>query len=179
MKKLTLIYLTGILTAFSYAQETEEKSPRIGISTAIQSSSVGIQIPIWLGDNIVLAPSIGAQFGDNYGWVAQFGLAPRFYLNDKVNALRPYLGIRAATIIDFPTKIEDPVGFPTPDKTENIIDLIGGLNFGGEYFFSPRFSVGLEIQANIIKSDENSLRFGNPGGINFNTGALALINIYF
>ncbi len=178
MKKLILICLASLFTTFSFAQEPEEKSPRIGISAAIQSSSVGIQIPIWLGENVVLAPSVGAQFSDNYGWIAQLGLAPRFYLNDKVNALRPYLGLRVATIMDFPTKVV-PTNIFEPETPDNIIDFIGGLNFGGEYFFSTRFSVGLEIQANIIKSDENSLRFGNPGGLNFNTGALALINIYF
>jgi hypothetical protein len=51
--------------------------------------------------------------------------------------------------------------------------------FGAEYFLSDSFSFGVEAQGNLTKSDENSSRFGNPGGVNFNTGAMVSATVYF
>lgn len=177
MKKIALVIFVSFISTYSFNQKETETPPKWGLSAAVQNSSIGFQLPVWLGESIIIAPSLGAAYRDNFGWELQFGIAPRFFLNK--NNLRPYLGFKVASIIDLPSKVNATDILGNPIDFENTIDLIGGLSFGGEYFFSNHFSIGLEIQANVIKSDENSLRFGNPGGINFNTGALALINIYF
>ncbi len=99
-----------------------------------------------------------------------FALAPRFYL--KKEKISPYVGLKVGTLINKPSS-ENKI------DTETKIDLLGGLAFGGEYFLSDNFSFGVEIQGNLTKSDENSYRFGNPGGVNFNTSTMISATVYF
>jgi hypothetical protein len=40
-------------------------------------------------------------------------------------------------------------------------------------------SFGVEAQGNFTKSDKNSLRYGNPDGLNFNTATMISATIYF
>jgi len=56
---------------------------------------------------------------------------------------------------------------------------LAGLNFGGEYYISEHFSVGIEAQGNLTKSDKNSGRFGNPGGVNINLATMIFATMYF
>jgi len=86
--------------------------------------------------------------------------------------LAPYVGLKLGTILNFPSS-ENSVD----SKTK--VDLLGGLAFGAEYFFTENFSLGVEAQGNFTKSDENSFRFGNPDGLNFNTATMISATIYF
>ena len=58
-------------------------------------------------------------------------------------------------------------------------DIIGGVALGGEYFLSDHFSFGVEAQANVTRSDNQSFRFGNPGGLTLNTATAVLATVYF
>jgi hypothetical protein len=53
------------------------------------------------------------------------------------------------------------------------------LHLAVNTFFDPHFSIGVEAQMNVRSSDNDSSRFGNPGGTNFNTGSAVTANIYF
>ncbi|MEA1987436.1 MAG: hypothetical protein U9N76_08115 [Candidatus Marinimicrobia bacterium] len=46
-------------------------------------------------------------------------------------------------------------------------------------FFDKNISIGIEAQGNATFSDKESTRFGNPGGISFNTGTVIIGSIYF
>ena len=112
--------------------------------------------------DLKFAEKIGTDFG--------IALVPRFYL--KKDKIAPYFGLRAGVLINKPSS-ENEV------DTETKLDLLGGVAFGGEYFLSDYFSFGVEVQGNLTKSDKNSNRFGNPDGINFNTGTLISATVYF
>jgi hypothetical protein len=58
-------------------------------------------------------------------------------------------------------------------------DFLAGPFFGGEYFLSKRFSVGVEAQIVLAFSDKRSARFGNPGKTNVNTATVAGATVYF
>jgi hypothetical protein len=94
------------------------------------------------------------------------GLVAKAYLSEVKEAV-PYVAFRGGAIIGI------------PKDGDAITDIIAGAGFGGDYFFTPKFSVGIEIQGNLSVSDEGSFRFGNPGNVNFNTATALTASIYF
>ena len=168
MKKTIILALFVILLS-SNALFSQTKR-KIGLSGSIQSSQMGISLPIWLGEKFVLAPAIDFEFAEKIGTDLSIGLAPRFYLKNE--KLAPYFGLKIGTALNFPSSTN------TTD-TVTKFDIIGGLAFGAEYFIDDNFSLGVEAQGNFTKSDENSNRFGNPGGLNFNTATMLSATIYF
>lgn len=54
-----------------------------------------------------------------------------------------------------------------------------GCAAGGEYYLDEHFSLSVEAQLNMTKSDDQSARFGNPGKWTANTAAAAFATIYF
>lgn len=170
MKKSHYILFLALLLSLSYSTHAQDTSRRIiGLSATIQTAQYGIMIPVWLGKYVSIAPSFDFNWGKTIGTDYAIGLVPKFYF--KTNKLAPYISVRA--------------GFASfiPDK-ENVTekrttDWIVGIAFGGEYFFDKSFSLGVEIQGNYSKSDKNSMRFGNPGGDNFNLATMVSANAYF
>lgn len=167
MKKKLIITLLVLSPLLGKAQEDKRT---IGLTASLQTSQMDIMVPIWLGESIVIAPSINVSSVENAGTSFGVGLVPKFFLNSK--KLRPYVSARAALFMSSSSNNNQ-------FETNNTMDILTGLAFGGEYFFDPRFSLGVEAQANVTISDENSAKFGNPGGINFNTGMAILANVYF
>lgn len=168
MKKLIVFafFLAFLCPGYSYSQT----KGKIGLSGSIQSSQLGISLPIWLGEKFVLAPAFDFEYAEKIGTDFSIGLAPRFYLKNE--KLSPYFGLKIGTAINIPSS-ESGI------NTKNKYDIIGGLAFGAEYFIGDSFSVGVEAQGNFTKSDENSNRFGNSGGLNFNTATMISATIYF
>jgi len=162
---LTLLTIT-LLTNYSFSQDKK----KIGLSGSIQNTQYGIAVPMWLGEKYVLAPEFGISYAQEIGSDISLGLAQRFYY--KTEKLAPYFGLNLGTIIYHPSEENN-----LNDETK--VDLIGGLAFGAEYFIADNFSVGLEAQGNLSKSAEGSTRFGNPDRINFNTGTMIYVTIYF
>jgi len=172
MVKRTIIFtlLVFFLSSASLFSQTKRK---VGLSGSLQGSELGISLPIWLGEKLVLAPAIGFQFAEKIGTDLSIGLAPRFYLkNEKNEKLAPYFGLKLGAAINMPASKN------TIDTTTKI-DYIGGLAFGAEYFIADNFSLGVEAQGNCTKSDKNSDRFGNPDGLNVNTATMVSATIYF
>lgn len=165
-KLILLMLILTLSSTFLYSQE----SKRIGLSGSIQNSQFGILVPIWLGEKFAVAPAFDLKVAEKIGTDFGIALVPRFYL--KKEKIAPYFGLRAGVLINKPSS-ENEV------DTETKLDLLGGVAFGGEYFLSDYFSFGVEVQGNLTKSDKNSNRFGNPDGINFNTGTLISATIYF
>jgi hypothetical protein len=168
---LAIILLLGISTA--YSQDTS-KGNSFGISALVQDSQFDILFPIFLSESAVLAPAFGLLYATEVGSDLSLGLVGRFYLNKKV--VRPFLGGRAGIILFNPTSNDDDNGQTDPESTT---DFLVGFLAGGEYFLNESFSFGVEAQLNATISDENSSRFGNPGGTNINTGAAVFATVYF
>ena len=154
----------------SYSQDTS-KIKSFGISALVQDSQFDILFPIPTSELIVVAPAVGFLYASEAGSDISFGLVGRFYLNNKV--VRPFLRARAGLILFSPAS-ED--GQTEPESTT---DYLVGFLAGGEYFLNEGFSFGIEAQLNAAISDENSIRFGNPGGTNINTGAAVFATVYF
>jgi len=168
---LVLIFL--LVTSTTYSQDTS-KGNSFGISALVQDSQFDILFPIFLSESAVLAPAIGLIYASEVGSDISLGLVGRFYLNKKV--VRPFLGGRAGAIFFNPASSDGDDGASDPESTT---DFLIGLLAGGEYFLNESFSFGVEAQLNATISDENSSRFGNPGGTNINTGAAVFATVYF
>ena len=170
MKKI----LQGILIALCFlfanqgiAQDTIHRT--VGFSGTVQTSQFGIEIPIWASKNVSISPAIDFQWAQKDGEDYGFGIVPRFFFSSKKFA--PYLGFRGGMLQFTPAK-DNTIGVSTTD-------WVAGLEGGAQYFFDPRFSIGVELQANFTKSDKNSMRFGNPGNWNFNFATMVSANVYF
>ncbi|MEO1021111.1 MAG: hypothetical protein AAFW89_01090 [Bacteroidota bacterium] len=150
------------------AQDTSDTVRRFGFSASIQSEHMDFLIPIWVDDRVVIAPSVSYRNIEGDTDDLSLVVAQRFFLSTPVNAT-PFLGFRLGTVI----------GIPEESEVDNTIDYIGGVGFGGEYFFKPKFSVGIELQGNLTISDKRSSRFDNPGNINFSTATALTASIYF
>jgi len=165
MKSCLLLVLT-IVTINLFAQETKKRC--VGLSTTFQQSDLGIQVPIWLSNKMTLAPYISFAMVTDAGNDIGIGIIPKFYLN--TNKLSPYIGFKFATIIYNP---------PASANSKSTSDLLIGMAFGGDYFFDPQFAIGVEAQLNYAISDDNSDRFGNPGGGNLNTAMAVSASVFF
>lgn len=167
MNKLSLLvflFLMNISLLFA------ESPVKIGLSGSVQGSQYGILLPMWVSQRVALVPAFDVKYAETVGMDMVLGLSIRHY--HKVEDVAPYLGFRAATALFTPSHDNE-------FDNERRIDMIFGPNVGIEYFFTERFSAGVEAQGNFTKSHENSARFGNPGGLNFNTGTMISVTVYF
>jgi hypothetical protein len=162
-KLMVFIFVTSF-TIICFAQESEDK-PTVGLSTSVNREQLDILIPIWESDKFMIIPSIGFVSVQDLGKDYIFGLGSRIYFKRK--KLSPFASSRFGLLI------------ASPRDLDSTIDIIFGLGGGGEYFFDDHFSIGIEGQLNISISDENSTRFGNPGGTNLNTASTIFATIYF
>lgn len=169
---LVFAFLFVIITFSSTIAQEELNKKSFGISALIQDSQFDIMLPIVVSNTAIVAPAVGVAYVSEAGTDIGLGFVSRFYLKDDV--VRPFLGGRIGLLLFSPKKSGSGQNEPT-----NITDYLLGILAGGEYFFNEGFSIGVEAQLNATFSDENSSRFGNPGGTNFNTGAAVFATVYF
>ncbi len=161
--KTTLLFLTVfVLTSSCFAQPEKGK---VGISVSVQNTQLDFLVPIFVNDHASLSPAFGiTNISDQFTDIS-LGLIMRYYFSK--NIVSPYVGARFGALM------------LTPQDGDLITDFIFGPFFGGEYFFTQYFSVGIELQLNIVKSAEDSMRFDNPNGTNINTATAFIATIYF
>ncbi len=167
MKKAIIISIAFLLAGKMLYSQSDAK---IGLGGSVQSGQFGIYIPVWLGEKHVLAPVFELKYAETIATDLIIGLSARKYL--KKEKVCPYFGLKAGVAFYV----------PSPDNQINSttkVDLIGGIAFGLEYFITDNLSFGVEAQGNFTKSDEESNRFGNPDGLNFNTATMLSATIYF
>jgi len=167
--KLKFNYLVLACLLISGVTFAQQKG-KIGLTGSVLGSQFGISVPIWVAQKVVIAPAFELKFGESIGTDFGIGLESRFYL--KTDKICPYYGIKLGAAFNIPASNSS-----TDTKTK--IDGVAGIAFGGEYFIVENFSVGVEAQGNVTKSGKDSERFGNPGGINFNTATMISASIYF
>jgi hypothetical protein len=158
---MAIIALVCISSAFG----GEVSHGRVGLSASMQGEQFGISVPVWVSEQIVITPSFSILEAEDVGADLGVGIAQR--LNLRTGNVVPYVGGRllAANAL--------------PDQGKAITDWIFGLMVGSECFVNEHFSVAAEAQLNISSSDEQSNRFGNPGGTNMNTATAVLATLYF
>lgn len=165
-KNLILFILCSIVFSKTYAQQ----NAKVGLTATVQETSLGIMVPVWFNNHFMLAPAFSVKSAQNIGTDYSIGLIPRFYF--KKETLSPYIGLKVGSLINVPSSTNSV-------NTTTVVDLMGGVAFGAEYFLSDHFSFGVETQGNFTKSGKDSNRFGNPGGVNFNTATMFLATVYF
>ena len=166
MKNINFAFVAILCIVYTMSSSAQENKRTWGISASIQETQLDILFPIWTGTSNIIAPSIGAIYIGDSGTDLRIGLLDRIFFNATEN-IKPFVGLRAGALISL------------PDEGDTVTDYVIGLLGGGEYFFSENFSVGVEAQLNMSISDENSSRFGNPGGTNINTATAIFATVYF
>lgn len=160
----TVIILMLLNPGINYAQELTHSS--FGITAAVNATQGDLLFPMWTDNYNLVAPSIGLVNIEKSYTDLSLGLAYHHYFRYKEN-FAPFISGRVGLLLYLPAS-----GTETSD-------YFAGLGGGGEYFFSSNFSIGVEAQLNFVFSGENSLRFGNPGGTNINTGTVIFASVYF
>jgi hypothetical protein len=159
-----VIILILVSPGINYAQELSH--PSFGITAAVNGSQGDLLFSLWPDNYNSIAPSIGLVNVENSYTDLSLGLAYHHYFRYTKN-FSPFLGGRAGILLHM------------PESGTETSDFFAGIGGGGEYFLSSNFSFGVEAQLNFVFSDENSLRFGNPGGTNINTGTVIFASVYF
>lgn len=163
MKTVLSIIILFIITSLNFAQP---KEGNIGLSVAVQQSQFDFLVPIFVKDNLSLSPSLGmASISGQYTDVSLGGVL-RYYFTK--NTVSPYIGGRFGIMM-----------FNLSKATDTSTDILFGLMFGGEHYFTQNFSAGIEAGLNLAKSGEKSNRFNNPGGTNISTSTAFFATIYF
>lgn len=163
MKLSQFLIAAPFIVLFNFRSQAQVQAGQVGIAASLQSLQLDFTIPIWVGDRIVVAPSVGFMSSSEHITDIDLGAAFRAYLSKE--KLSPYLGVRGAAFIL-------TNGSSTTDK------LLGAF-FGAEYFLDSHFSVGGELQLNATFSDQYSNRFGNPNGTNINNATGLYATFYF
>jgi hypothetical protein len=168
------LFFAGLLISSpGFCQTTDPETTsepvkrKIGLSASLQNVTYGIQVPIFLTQKIVLAPVIGLRHAEKVGTDVTIALEPKYYYS--TNRFAPYSIIMLGAVINKSAS----------DSQEKKVDILAGIGTGAEYFLIPNFSFGVEAQLVGTFADENSNRFGNPGGMNLNLASVVTANIYF
>ncbi len=160
-----LFVVLGCLAFDTAVSSAQEMSGTVGLSASWQTSQQGISVPIWLSEEIVLAPAFNVTKVSDQG--TDFGVGVLLRFNLRRDKVVPYLGVRVLKFIY------------NPEVGDTVSDTVLGGVFGGEYFVGEGLSVSVEAQVNYATSDKNSLRFGNPDGTNLNTASAVMATVYF
>ncbi len=163
-KSMVVIVSLIILNGYAIGQ-SELPNSGMGLSASYQNNQLDVLIPIWFSDSFVLSPSLGVVYVAGNETVIQFSLSPKFYLQKK--KVSPFISLRTGVLASL------------PEDSDSVFDWIVGIAGGGEYFIDQYFSIGIEAQINASISDNNSAKFGNPGGTNINTATAIFATVYF
>ena len=170
MNTLNILKIIGVLVILQFssgraAAQDSLRAGRVGMSASVQSGQFDVLVPIWLSSQFSISPAVGIAWAEDNGSDVRIGVVPRFFFN--TGKIAPFIGGRIGLLHSSP-------------KSANVsTDWIVGLAGGGEYFLDEHFSFGVESQLNLLISDVESTRFGNPGKYTINTGAAVFATIYF
>ncbi|NIS38770.1 hypothetical protein GWN91_06460 [Candidatus Saccharibacteria bacterium] len=157
-----LIFFSFISISLSAQEENHTK---VGLSALLQDSQLDIVLPIWTSQKFALVPGVSFVSIEDGGTDIGIGLSLRNYF--KETEIAPFITGRFAALIS------------SPAEGDSTTDFVAGIGTGGEYFLHEQFSLGVEGQLNFSFSDDQSSRFGNPGGMNINTASVVFATVYF
>ncbi len=166
MKKIWLVFLLLACLAAPAFGDGDSEHFKVGLSASLQGENVDILLPIWMSDKLVIIPAVSFAYLSDAATDMAVGFALR--RNVGQGDAVPFVGAR------FMLFILNPEG-----NSSGTTDFVFGPFAGGEYFFHDHFSIGVEAQVNIAKSDKTSLRFGHPDGTTINTATAVFATYYF
>lgn len=114
----------------SHAQEREIKRTW-GVSTYLQTTPINVVIPVWLTQQVVLAPLVNFSYLENSATIIGGGFALRIY--PVMQRVAPYWGVRVQAATTIPS-----------GNGSSVTGYAGGIYFGGEFFINSKFSFGVE-----------------------------------
>ncbi len=191
----TSLRLAALALALSLAAPAAaQQGPRAGIGVALSNLDFGslftggslpaaqIYVPINVSSGLRLEPQLGIlkleDDADPTGDVSviTLGVGLLFMKNVGQQTIA-YLGPRLA-ISRVSQSVPDPFGPGTIDADGTDVRIAGVV--GGEYLFSPHFSIGAEAQLGYTSvGDRDAGVAGNiPGGSSFATSALVFFRSY-
>jgi len=170
MKKLAFVVAALALALPAAAQQTQTRT-NIGLGVSLNldlnSPTVEVYAPIGVGPNLRVEPSLGIRTVDGDGFSESdltLGVGV-FALKGTATDFNMYFGGRLK--LNFASEDNG-----VTDDSGVDLSLAGAL--GGEYFFMPKFSLGLEGQLGFYSASEVS---GDASG--FFTGGLGFLRMYF
>jgi hypothetical protein len=172
----SIVRLAAIAAALAVAvpaSAQQRGQPKIGLGVAITpvdgvpsnpnfDRPIEIYVPIGLAPQFRIEPSIGFVTADDVGSVITLGIGGFF-----VNQVAPQVDVYAGGRLKL-NRVSDEVA----DDSDT--DLILAAAVGGEYYFVPKFSLGLEAQVGLYQLGDFS---GDTDG--FFTNGLAFVRVYF
>jgi hypothetical protein len=159
---------TSIVFVFFFADalaDDIQKNQTFGISASVQGGQLDILVPYWAGERFAVVPGFSFVHVSDVANDIGFGLGFRMALKDGDSF--PYVGARIGALLF------------DPESGKSLTDLVMGPFIGGEHFIANRFSISVEAQISVARSNGDSARFGNPGGTNINTASAAMATFYF
>ncbi|MFC2129998.1 outer membrane beta-barrel protein [Bacteroidota bacterium] len=130
----------------------------------LPASMMNIYLPIQIGKTFRIEPEVGFYSqtsditdNDNKGRVrtnsfTRFGIGG-FYTLQPAKNFQMYFGPRIGVLMTYSERDYANSEYNTDSETSQTIITIGG-SFGGEYFLSDYFSLGLEVQLNYFNYGE-------------------------
>lgn len=126
-----------LISGTIYAQKVPDPGS-VGISAFLQSDQKEILLPIWISRRVVIAPLINIFHQEGNATDIRIGVKPRWY---------QHIGSDFAGYVGMQALIQEKLSV---DQTFDHTNYIVGVNTGGEYFFSPHFSMGVEALLNVF-----------------------------
>lgn len=163
-RRMTAVLCAIVLLALAnwprtaHAQERQIKRTW-GVSTYLQTAPINLVIPIWITQQVVLAPLVNFNYLENSATTIGGGLALRIY--PVMERVAPYWGVRAQAATVIPS---GPGGSAT--------GYAAAIYFGGEFFINPKFSLGVEPGVTVALPPYS-------GPINVTTATVMVATVHF
>ena len=165
--QLILLTVFTCLCTVVNASQIRTETPRLGMSVIIGDSQSSVMLPVWIASNIVIVPSFGLSI-DEDGWSDLYtGFGIRIVRRMESN-LHPYVGISCAVLGSI-------YGW-NEDRTFNYLLVVA---YGGEYFLTKNFSLGIEAQLKLANINNRRLTQIDQLGVNINSVSKLYATLYF
>ncbi len=160
MKK-SIVTILFLLTALSvFAQKN------VGVTGFLDRESTQINVSVRPNQTAELIGMFALNSSEDQYSETTFGLALRRYI--RSGKIEPFAGAHFKTIL------------LNIDHGGDAADFVVGVNGGAQYAIMENLYVGFQMEFNMNISDDNSLRFNNPGKNTYNTSVSPLyITIYW
>lgn len=178
MKKVALALAALALAAPALAQDSTGGTVGIGVSIvpletgSYNAPTVEVYVPIKIAPQLRLEPSFGVQTAD------RVNNGNNVDTSDVTLGLGVFFVQRVAAPVDFYAGGRFKLNFAKVDDGVNEnsgTDVVIAGALGGEYYFVPKFSLGLEAQLGYFSRSDASIDEADG----FFTTGLAFLRMYF
>lgn len=201
MRQLKLAALVTILFVFAssaaYADKDENALRKFGLGVSLSNPTTW-EVPITISPKFRLAPMIsldmssrsvtpdGGKAVETSTSSMGFGFGAFYTKYKKKSSFLYYTGLRFMTIMNSSSTpgIDPMTMMPGGDPVDvSSMDIMFAPTVGGEYFFTSRFSLGVEFAINIMmKGDEETSKDDDKAddtSMAVNTSGSLFARIYF